>query len=114
MNEHRCETLEEFWVLYVTQHQHPLNRLLHYLGGCWFLGCLIASAVLWNFWFVLLAYFGYIPSWIGHVVFEGNRPLTLGAPLWAGYSECKMLLYGLTGRMKKEVDRVMSIQENSP
>ena len=101
------ESFDEFWSFYVTQHLDPRNRALHYVGGLWYWGCVISGVVLLNVWIFFLGALGYFPSWVGHVVFEDNRPASLGAPLWSGVAECKMLWLGLTGRMAAEVTKVM-------
>ncbi len=49
---------------------------------------------------------GYGPAWIGHFVFEKNRPATFDHPLWSLRGDFKMYFLALRGRMAEEVERI--------
>jgi hypothetical protein len=101
------ETFDDFWVHYVHAHRHPVNRALHYLGTTSAIGTVVAAAVTWNpAWLLLTPAVGYGPAWIGHFVFEKNKPATWERPLWSLRGDFKMYVLALRGRMAAEVDRL--------
>jgi hypothetical protein len=95
----------EFWPYYVSQHRHPTNRALHFLGTSLALAALAAALRLGPLWLVALPLAGYGPAWVGHFFFERNKPATFQYPLWSLLADFRM--YGLTwaGRMAAEVER---------
>lgn len=95
----------EFWPHYVSQHRNPVNRALHFLGTSLALAAL-ALGVLWSpLCLLVLPLAGYGPAWIGHFVFERNKPATFQHPMWSLLGDLRM--YGLmwAGRMADEVAR---------
>jgi hypothetical protein len=83
------DSFDDFWPHYVHAHRHPINRALHYAGTT----AVLAPVV------------GYAPAWIGHFVFEKNKPATFQHPLWSLRGDFKMYLLALQGKMGAEVDR---------
>jgi hypothetical protein len=101
------ETFEEFWPHYVHAHRDPRNRALHYAGTTAVLGTVAAATVTFNpGWLLLAPIVGYGPAWVGHFVFEKNKPATFEHPLWSLRGDFKMYLLALRGRMGAEVERV--------
>jgi hypothetical protein len=89
-----------FWGHYLHAHRHPGVRRLHYLGtALGTAGLVLALATRrWRLLpLVLIA--GYGPAWIGHFTIEGNRPATLGHPLWSLLSDFRMIALALSGRL---------------
>jgi hypothetical protein len=96
----------EFWPRYLTAHADPRTRALHYLGtfaAAAFLA-LAAAGGDWR-WLVAAPLIGYGPAWLGHVVFEHNRPETFAHPAWSLVSDIRMLGLFLTGRLAGELRR---------
>ncbi len=95
----------EFWSYYLGEHRNPTNRLLHVLGCLSGVGLL---PILWmHFGFaglVIALGVGYSFAWVGHWVFEGNRPATWRYPLWSFVSEFRMVGLIVTGRLKDPQD----------
>ncbi len=103
LNDFRRQ-IEDYWPSYVTQHSHPANRQLHFLGNTNLLIWL--SLALARRSPVLLAFAvasSYLIAWIGHFYFERNIPATLRHPILAGL--CDMIMYYKTwrGEMGAEV-----------
>ena len=97
----------EFWPFYLGEHLDPLNRALHVGGTAG--GLLVAAAsVATGWWWGLLvaAVLGYGLAWIGHFFVERNRPASFGNPLWSLRADLRLLRLTLTGRMRKEAERV--------
>ena len=99
-------TYAEFWPRYLAAHADPRSRALHYIGTAAALGLLAAAAVGrdWR-WVVVAPIAGYGPAWLGHAVFEGNRPATFGHPAWSLRSDIYMLGLFLSGRLAGELRR---------
>jgi hypothetical protein len=100
-------TFDDFWPHYVHAHRNPVNRALHYAGTSAALGSVAAAALTLNpAWLLLAPVAGYGPAWVGHFVFENNRPATFQHPLWSLRGDIKMFSLALRGRMGAEVERV--------
>jgi hypothetical protein len=100
-------TFDEFWPHYVHAHRNPVNRALHYVGTTAALGSVAAAALTLNpAWLLVAPVAGYGPAWIGHFVFEKNKPATFGHPLWSLRGDFKMYGLAIRGKMAAEVERV--------
>jgi len=101
-------TFEEFWPYYVSQHQDPTCRKLHFIGTSIAMGCVAISP--WNPAALLAApVAGYGLAWIGHFVFEKNRPATFGglqAAAWSLRGDLRMWRHMAMGTMDGELARV--------
>jgi len=94
---------EEFWPYYVTQHLHPVNRALHFLGTSLVLATLAAAiGLLSPLVLLLMPVAGYGPAWVGHF-FERNRPATFEHPLWSLRGDLRMYRLMWMGRMEAEL-----------
>jgi len=106
-NAQRIQSFEEFWPHYVHAHRDPRNRALHYAGTTAVLGTVAAATLTLNpAWLLLAPVVGYGPAWVGHFVFEKNKPATFEHPLWSLRGDFKMYLLAVRGRMGAEVERV--------
>ena len=77
-------TYEEFWPFYLSQHRDPVCRRLHFVGTTIVWAILITAAALRTPLLLLAApVVGYGFAWVGHFVFEKNRPATFTYPLWS-------------------------------
>ena len=99
---------EEFWPYYVSQHLDPTSRRLHFVGTTLALGCVAISPVAPA---ALLAapVLGYGFAWVGHLVFEKNKPATWGGPqfaVWSLRGDLRMWKHMLTGQMTSEIERL--------
>jgi hypothetical protein len=96
----------EFWRRYLLAHADPRTRLLHYLGTSLGAAALVVALVErdWR-WLVAAPIVGYALAWLGHLVFEGNRPTTFGHPAWSLISDVRMLALFASGRLAPELRR---------
>ena len=95
--EQRYQSFNEFYPFYLSQHQHPVCRQLHFIGSALIL--LVLAYTLYNqqfMWLLSLPIIGYGFAWIGHFVFEKNRPATFTYPLWSLMGDWKMFWQILT------------------
>jgi hypothetical protein len=57
-------------------------------------------------WLLLDPVVGYGPAWVGHFVFEHNKPATFQHPIWSLRGDFKMYGLALRGKMHAEVERI--------
>jgi hypothetical protein len=77
-------TFAEFYPFYLGEHRNRTCRRLHFLGSTLSLACLgmMLAGGGWH-WLVLALLCGYGCAWIGHFVFEKNRPASFRRPLYS-------------------------------
>ncbi|MDP3816485.1 Mpo1-like protein [Pseudomonas sp.] len=97
----RYSSFAEFYPYYLQEHSNATCRRLHYVGSLLVLG-ILAYALLTQQWLWLLAMplAGYGFAWVGHFVFEKNRPATFQYPLYSLLGDWVMLKDAFTGRIK--------------
>jgi hypothetical protein len=82
------------------QHSRPGTRRLHFLGTAAALLLLAAGSVTWNWRLIAAAPLtGYLTAWIGHAVFEHNRPATFRQPWYSFLGDWVMFKDMLTGKI---------------
>lgn len=80
----RYASFAAFYPFYLSEHANRTCRRLHFVGTSLGLACLVAALVMLNPWWVLAGLVvGYAFAWVGHFVFEKNRPATFSYPLWS-------------------------------
>ena len=100
MTTARIERFSEFYPFYLSEHSNRMCRRLHFIGSSGVIVCLVMFLVTINAWWLLgtlLA--GYGMAWLGHLVFEKNRPATFTYPLWSLASDWLMYRDMLRGRV---------------
>ncbi len=98
----------EFWDFYIQEHSKPLTRILHFIGTS--VGIiLLVFFVARGHWYFFPIFFviGYGFAWFAHFVIEKNKPASFKYPFWSFISDFKMMWYMVTGRMGREVTRVL-------
>jgi hypothetical protein len=91
----------EFYAFYLSEHRHPVSRVLHYLGTWGSVLCVaafIASGKL--LWLAGAGLSGYTFAWIGHFRFERNKPATFRYPFYSFASDFRMWWELNTGRLR--------------
>lgn len=102
----RFETYEAFWPYYVGEHRDPACRALHVVGTGTVLAFVgVAVAARDPRWLLACPLAGYAFAWLGHLVFEKNRPATFTYPLWSLRADFRMFFYTVLGKMPAELAR---------
>lgn len=97
----RFTRFADFYPFYLEEHRNPTCRRLHFAGSVLVLA-LLAAALATGQWLLLLAMpvVGYGFAWVGHFVFEKNRPATFQYPLYSLLGDWVMFRDMLTGRIR--------------
>jgi hypothetical protein len=91
----------EFYPFYLTEHRHPVSRVLHYIGTWGAVLCLIALVTTGEPWFLPGALVcGYSFAWVGHFGFERNRPATFRHPFYSLAGDFRMWWQLNLGKLK--------------
>jgi hypothetical protein len=74
----------EFYSYYLSEHANRTCRQLHFIGSTLVLACGAIACFAGNAWWLLgMPVCGYGFAWIGHFMFEKNRPATFRYPLYS-------------------------------
>ncbi|MBV2128231.1 DUF962 domain-containing protein [Arsukibacterium indicum] len=97
-------SFQEFYPYYLSEHRHPVCRAMHYTGSSLVIGVLLYALITrqWH-WLWLLPFIGYGFAWLGHFVFEHNKPATFKYPLYSLAADWVMLKDFLTGQLKRKM-----------
>lgn len=104
----RIENYSQFWEFYVQEHSKPMTRLFHFIGTL--IASLLFLIILWKglwYYFPICLLVGYGFAWFSHFFIEKNKPATFKYPLWSFISDYKMMFLMLSGKMDKEVKRII-------
>lgn len=97
----RFKSFAEFYPYYLQEHSNATCRRLHYVGSLLELSVLAYTLLTQQWlWLLALPVIGYGFAWIGHFVFEKNRPATFDYPLYSLLGDWVMLKDAFTGRIK--------------
>ncbi len=108
--QQKLSSFEAFWPFYVSQHLHPVNRALHFLGTSLAVASFTTALTLWTPVPLLLApLLGYGAAWAGHAFFEKNDPATFSHPWWCLRGDFRMYRLMWMARMQPELDRASSL-----
>lgn len=95
-------SFEEFYPFYLGEHSNRTCRRLHFVGSALVLGVVVAVVLgrLGPLWLLSIPVIGYGFAWVGHFVFEKNRPATFTYPLWSLMGDWLMFGEMLTGKLR--------------
>jgi len=94
------QSFKEFYPFYLSQHNNSVCRLLHFIGSLVVLAILASVVISGSFkWLVALPVAGYGFAWVGHFIFEKNRPATFTYPLYSFAGDWLMFWEILTGKI---------------
>lgn len=90
----------EFYPYYLGEHADIRCRRLHFAGSCVVL-LIVALAAFTSrpAWLWLAPVAGYGFAWVGHFVYEKNRPATFRHPLYSLMGDWRMFFDVLRGRV---------------
>lgn len=98
-------TLKEFYPYYLTEHQDPVSRALHFIGTAGFIGLLLTGLLVGPAWLMAIApVCGYGFAWVGHFFFERNKPATFVYPGMSLVSDFIMFWHILTGQIGRKME----------
>jgi len=93
-------SFREFYPFYLSEHRNRTCRRLHFVGTLLVLATVAAALLARDArWLWLAPLFGYGFAWIGHYVFEKNRPATFKHPLYSFIGDWVMFADVLRGRV---------------
>jgi len=93
-------SFREFYPYYLDEHRHRTCRRLHFVGSALVVLILLAAALTGHWrWLWLLPLAGYGLAWVGHYVFEKNRPATFKHPLYSLLGDWVMFWQMLRGKL---------------
>jgi len=99
------QSFAEFYPFYLQEHSNKFCRYCHYCGSTLVLITLVVALVSRNMRLLwLLPVFGYGFAWLGHFVFEKNKPATFTHPIYSFLGDWVMygnwLLSPIKGRAR--------------
>jgi hypothetical protein len=101
MSETKFTSFKEFYPYYLSEHKLTINKVFHASGSI--LGLLALIFILYTKNYLLLPiplFIGYLFAWIGHFVFEKNRPATFKYPFYSFIGDWVMLKDIITKKIK--------------
>ena len=98
---------QQFYRFYLTEHRNIMSRRLHVAGssiGLYFFSKAILKRKPRYFIYGLVS--GYACAWVGHFVFEKNKPASFKQPLYSFISDWRMFSDVLRGNLSLQ-DRAL-------
>jgi len=101
MTVKKYQSFAEFYPFYLSQHQNIICRRLHFIGSTLII-VLIAYCIrntTWQgLWFIPIIGYGF--AWLGHFIFEKNKPATFTYPIYSLLGDWVMFKDILTRKIK--------------
>ena len=97
----KFDRFADFYSFYLAEHSNRTCRRLHFAGTSLGLACFVTLLVTLNPWWLLAGLTcGYAFAWVGHFVFEKNRPATFKYPFYSFAGDWVMYANIWTGKIK--------------
>lgn len=97
----KYNSFAEFYPFYLSQHENRNCRRLHFIGSFLIILLIAYVVVFGNFLLLwLIPVIGYGFAWLGHLIFEKNRPATFTYPIYSLMSDWVMFKDILIGKIK--------------
>ena len=98
---HQFESFAQFYPFYLSEHANLTCRRLHFAGSLCVLAILAAALATGRpMWLLAMPVAGYGFAWIGHFVFEKNKPASFRHPLYSFMGDWVMFFQLLTGKIR--------------
>ena len=95
------KTFDDFYPYYLDEHSNLTCRRLHFAGSTLALICWSTAFLTGRPWWLLVGLVAvYGCAWVGHFVFEKNRPATFTRPLYSAMGDWVMYKDMWFGRVK--------------
>lgn len=95
----KFHSLKEFYPFYLSEHQHPTSRILHFIGTGLVIISFLTFLITLEWWFlIIIPFLGYGFAWVGHFFFEQNKPATFQYPGYSLASDFILFWHLLTGK----------------
>jgi len=92
---------KNFYPFYLNEHSNPINKALHFVGTTLVILAVIYSIYTAQYKLIWLCPFiGYGFAWVGHFIFEKNRPATFKQPFYSFASDFVMWFHIITRKVK--------------
>ena len=96
----RFASFSEFYLFYLSEHSNRSCRRLHFVGSSGTLACIVLAIVKANpLWLLAAIICGYAFAWVGHFVFEKNKPATFKHPFYSLMGDWVMYKDICTGKI---------------
>ena len=100
-NELTFSSFKEFYPYYLGEHSNRVCRICHFLGTSLLFVLIVFSTYTGNYKLLwALPVVGYGFAWLGHFVFEKNRPATFKFPFYSLTGDFMMYFDILRGKVK--------------
>ncbi|MGH8444871.1 MAG: Mpo1-like protein [Solimonas sp.] len=100
MADAQYKTFSDFYAFYLTEHSNQTARRLHFTGSSLALACLLFAVIKGLWWYLPLGIvLGYGFAWVGHFVYEKNRPATFKHPFYSFMGDWRMWWEMLMGKL---------------
>jgi hypothetical protein len=102
--EKKYKTFWAFYPYYLTEHQQPVCRELHFTGTLLLILIFFTTLITQKWWMLaLIPVTGYGFAWVGHFFFEKNKPATFQYPFYSLGSDFVMFYHILTGQINERL-----------
>lgn len=100
MTTRHFSSFAEFYPYYQGEHTNRTCRRLHFVGSTGTLICLLLMFAQRNpLWLLAAVFCGYGFAWIGHFVFQKNKPATFTHPIYSLMGDWRMYWEIWTGKV---------------
>jgi hypothetical protein len=94
------KSFKDFYPFYLREHSNMTCRKLHFIGTCGVVALLLLFFFTGNVLVLgMIPLSGYGLAWVGHLLYEKNRPATFKYPLFSLLGDFRMFWDILTGKI---------------